>query len=151
MRRKAAEITDTAEIEQIIRSARYLFLAVRDDPAPYLVPLFFGYIPGRLYIHCAKAGAKLDLMEKDPRVGFGLAEEPRIIPAGSACGFSAISRSVIGDGIARIVFDPRERIAGLNAIMGHYSTAEPLYKPESLERTCILAVDIRKLKAKKVG
>ena len=147
----AAEITDPAEIEEIIRSARYLFLAIRDDPAPYLVPLFFGYVPGRLYIHCAKAGAKLDLMGKNPCVGFGLAEEPGIIPADSACGFSAKTRSIIGDGIARIVSDPRERIAGLNAIMSRYSTAKPVYKPDSLERTCVIAIDIRKLKAKKVG
>jgi nitroimidazol reductase NimA-like FMN-containing flavoprotein (pyridoxamine 5'-phosphate oxidase superfamily) len=151
MRRAAAEITDPGEIEEVIRAGLYLFLAVRDDPGPYLVPLCFGYLPGRFYIHCAAAGTKLDLIGKDPRVGFGLAEEPRIVPGETACGFSAKSRSVIGDGIARMVSDPEERSAALEAIMSHYGKPNPVFEPDSLKRTCVLAVDIRKLRAKRVG
>jgi nitroimidazol reductase NimA-like FMN-containing flavoprotein (pyridoxamine 5'-phosphate oxidase superfamily) len=151
MRRPAAEISDAGGIEEVLGSAVYLFLGIKDDPAPYLVPLFYGYVPGRLYIHCAQAGAKLELIGKDPNVGFGLAEEPRIVPADTACGFSAKARSVIGDGVARIVSDPEERILGLNAIMSHYDAQNPAYKPDSLARTCVLAVDIISMRAKRVG
>ena len=151
MRHPTREITDPKEIEEIIGRAKYLYLGMAGDPAPYLVPLFYGYVPQKLYIHCARAGLKLDLISKNPRVGFALCEEPEILRGETACGFTARSRSVVGDGTARIAVDDHERLAGLAAIMSHYGSDDRRYKPDSLERTCVLAVDIRKLRAKRVG
>jgi nitroimidazol reductase NimA-like FMN-containing flavoprotein (pyridoxamine 5'-phosphate oxidase superfamily) len=151
MRRPKREISDPAELEEVFQSARYLFLGMNDDPAPYLVPLFYGLEKGTLYIHCAMEGRKLDLIERDPRVGFALSVEPRITKGEAACDFSAVSRSIVGRGTARVVGDDAERARALASIMRHYGSENREYRPDSLTRTCILAVDVEELRGKRIG
>ncbi len=43
MRRKEREITDSTEIEAIIRSANLMHIALADNDMPFLVPVFFGF------------------------------------------------------------------------------------------------------------
>jgi nitroimidazol reductase NimA-like FMN-containing flavoprotein (pyridoxamine 5'-phosphate oxidase superfamily) len=151
MRKAAREISGQAELAEVLERSRHLFLAIHDDPAPYILPLFYGFTEGRIYIHCAAEGTKLQLIAKNPRVSFGAAEEPRIVAGESACGFSGRSRSVIGQGTARVVSDERERVRGLDAIMRHYGVQAPSYRPDSLARTCVLAIDIQGMRGKKIG
>jgi hypothetical protein len=145
------EITDPLEREEVFSKATHLFLAMADEPAPYLVPLFYGYEEGTLYIHCARKGRKLDLLRGNPRVGFALAQEPSIVGGETACAFSARSRSIIGHGEAREVSDDEERRKGLDAIMRHYDERTPMYEEKSLARTCVLAVDIKEVRGKRIG
>jgi nitroimidazol reductase NimA-like FMN-containing flavoprotein (pyridoxamine 5'-phosphate oxidase superfamily) len=151
MRHPKREISDPAELEDVLQSARYLILGINDDPAPYLVPLFYGYEKGTLYIHCARQGLKLDLIRRNPRVGFALAVEPRIKAGETACAFSAESRSIVGRGVAREARDDAERARGLGSLMRHYGWENREYRPDSLARTCILAVDIQEMKGKRIG
>jgi nitroimidazol reductase NimA-like FMN-containing flavoprotein (pyridoxamine 5'-phosphate oxidase superfamily) len=151
MRRPDREIVDADELADVLHAARTVYLGIGDDPAPYVVPLFYGYEDETIYIHCAREGLKLDLIHKNPRVGFSLAEEPRIMAGESACSFSACSRSIVGHGTARIVENETERTRGLSAIMRHYGSDERTYASESLSRTCVLAVDVELLRGKRIG
>jgi len=148
-------VTDSHEIAGILDECSTVFLSFQSDPAPYVVPLFFGHEPGRLYMHCGKKGAKIDLMRANAQVGFSAATTVRIVEGKVACAFSARARSVAGMGRARIVEDEGERRHGLDLIMRHYASPETdagfSYREESLSRTNVIAVDILRMTAKRIG
>jgi nitroimidazol reductase NimA-like FMN-containing flavoprotein (pyridoxamine 5'-phosphate oxidase superfamily) len=151
MRKAKKEITDTAELEGILSRAEVLHLALHDEPAPYVIPLSFGFAEGALWFHCAREGTKLDLLRRDPRVGFAAVADARVVTGPGACDFSAAGSSVVGRGTARIVTDPAEHRRGLDALMRHYGTEHPVYRPDSLARTCVVRVDVEELRGKRLA
>ncbi len=142
--------TDLAEIEQILADARVVFLSFHRQPAPYVIPLFFGYERGRLYVHSARTGTKIRLLEADPRVGFSAATSAEIVEGKSACSSTARAASVVGTGTARIVTEERERLHALDLVMRHSTGRQPPfhYKAASLARTLVIAVDINAILGK---
>lgn len=151
MRKAEREITEAAELGKILARAKILFLALHDDPAPYVVPLCFAYEDSAVWFHCAREGTKLELLRRDPRVGFSAVADARIVAGQAACDFSAIGSSVVGRGIARIVTDPAELRRGLDALMRHHGVDSPAYRPESLARTCVVRVDVEELRGKRLA
>jgi nitroimidazol reductase NimA-like FMN-containing flavoprotein (pyridoxamine 5'-phosphate oxidase superfamily) len=61
VRRKDREITDSAELKKVLKSTKYVTIALCMDNEPYLVSLSHGYDETRhcLYFHCAPEGKKL--------------------------------------------------------------------------------------------
>jgi nitroimidazol reductase NimA-like FMN-containing flavoprotein (pyridoxamine 5'-phosphate oxidase superfamily) len=57
-------------MEEILTSAKVGRLAMAKGDIPYVVPLSFGYANGKIYLHFAKKGKKLDFISKNPRVCF---------------------------------------------------------------------------------
>ena len=80
MRRKDKEISDTKEIEEIIKRAKVCRLAMTDENRPYMVPLCFGYSEGVLYFHSANRGKKLDILNKNNRICFEFDIELELVP-----------------------------------------------------------------------
>jgi uncharacterized protein len=154
MRRAERELADPAELETILQRAQVLFLALRDEPAPYVVPVCFGAERGVIYVHSAAAGAKIDLIARHPMVGFSASTEMRVIPADSPCRFSSRAESVVGTGRAEILADEAEKRHGLDLIMRHYaggSVPLSVYDPAALARTCVIAVRVRTMRGKRTG
>jgi len=151
MRNWAREITDRAELEQVLARAEVLYLALHDEPAPYLIPLNFAYADGGIWFHCAREGTKLDLIRRDPRVGFSAVADARIVPGAAACDYAACGRSVVGRGSARIVTDPDERRRGLDALMRHYGAGAPVYRADSIGRACVVRIDVEELRGKRLA
>ena len=149
-------ISDPALLQDILREAPVLFLALRAEAAPYVVPVSFGIQGNVIYIHGAPAGRKIELLRADPRVGFSACSKAAILRGADACSFSASGRSVVGTGRARVVTDEAERISGLDAIMRHYgdgdeSKGPTRYRPEPLSRTCVIAIHVETLTGKRTG
>ncbi len=147
MRRHEKAVTERAALEEILRSAPILALALRDEPAPYVIPVCFGLDGETIYVHSALAGTKIDLLRADPVVGFCACTDVSVTAGEPACASTASGRSVVGTGRARIVQDEEERRRGLDAIMRHYQdaaapNAAPSYRPESLSRTAVIAIRI---------
>jgi hypothetical protein len=151
MRRAEREIVGDAGIREILEAAPVLYLAIRDDPAPYVIPVCFGFEKGTIYFHSAVAGTKVDLLRADPRVGFSAHAGFEVKAGRAACDFAARALSVTGTGVARIVEEEKERIRGLDLIMRHYSSPAPSYSPSTLARTLVIAVDIRAIRGKRIG
>ena len=61
VRRKDREITDSAALKKVLKSTKYVTVALCMDGEPYLVSLSHGYDEARncLYFHCASEGKKL--------------------------------------------------------------------------------------------
>ena len=74
MRRKEREVTDIKEIREVLDSCKVCRLGIADEGGAYIVPLNYGYRLEdgvlTLYFHGAKEGKKLDLIRKNPEVGF---------------------------------------------------------------------------------
>ncbi len=136
--------SNAAEIEQILAQAMVMHLAIHDTPAPYVVPLFFGYESGRLYVHSGPTGTKIRLLSANPHVGFSATAPVEIVGGKTPCSSTARAASVAGTGIARIVKEEKERLHGLDLIVRHSTAAEPpfTYDPASLAKTLVIAIDI---------
>ena len=70
VRRKDKEVTDRALLQKVLKTTQYVTLAMVDDGEPYLVSLSHGYdeANGKIYIHSASEGKKLDVLRKNPNV-----------------------------------------------------------------------------------
>ena len=151
MRNFKKEITDRAELEEILAKAEVLFLALHDEPAPYVLPLNFAYADGVIWFHCAREGTKLDLIRRDPRVGFSAVTDAGVVAGAAACDFAATGCSVVGRGTARIATDPAERRRGLDALMSRFGMERPEYRSDSLERACVIRVAVEGLRGKRLA
>ena len=154
MRRSEKAITDQEALDGIVQTAEVLFLALQDEPAPYVVPVFFGREGGTLYVHSAVVGPKIDLLRAHPVVGFSACTPITILPGRTPCDFSAAAQSVVGTGRARIVEDEEERRKGLDSIMRHYGTGasgKSAYRHDSLARTAVIAIHVDTLHGKRTG
>jgi uncharacterized protein len=153
MRRAEREISDPAQIQEILAMSPVLFLALHDAPAPYVVPLCFGCADQTLYVHGAATGTKLALLAANPSVGFSASTEMIVVPGKAACSFTCRAQSVLGTGRARVVTDEAERRRALDLIMRHYAPqAAPFsYAPGAFARTTVIAIDIEAVRGKRFG
>ena len=155
MRRAEREITAAAHLDAILDEAPFLSLALKDQDAPYVVPLCFGRDGRTLYVHSAHAGKKMDLLRREPQVGFSAVAGMTVVPAATACAWECHARSVVGTARVRIVEDPEERRRGLDAIMRHYAGGNnqgaAAYTEGSLARTCVVALSVQTLRGKDTG
>ncbi len=70
VRRKDREICDSDELKKVLKSAKYVTVALCMDNEPYLVSLSHGYDGAQncLYFHCAPEGKKLVYLEANNKV-----------------------------------------------------------------------------------
>jgi hypothetical protein len=70
MRRRDKEITEEAVLKRILKSAKYVTIAMSMNNQPYLVSLSHGYDEERncIYFHCASEGKKLDFLRANNTV-----------------------------------------------------------------------------------
>ena len=65
IRRKDKAITNPEEMKKILRTAKYVTVAMCLDDEPYLVTLSHGYDEEMncIYFHCAKEGKKVEILK----------------------------------------------------------------------------------------
>ena len=70
VRRKDREIADPAEMRQVLKSTKYVTIALCMDNEPYLVSLSHGYDEKQncLYFHCATEGKKIVYLNANNKV-----------------------------------------------------------------------------------
>jgi hypothetical protein len=149
MRRKEREIKDEKEIERILQGSSICRLAMVDEDKPYLVPMNFGYRDGALYLHSAREGKKIDLIQKNPHVCFEVDEIVQFRKAKLACDWGVEYKSVIGSGKAIFIADPEEKRRAFDTIMAQYSDEAYDYPDAMLERTLVIKIEIEKMTGKK--
>ncbi len=93
-----------------------------DDDYTYAVPLSFAYEDGRLFFHSAKAGHKIDAIERNEKVSFCVIAADEVVHST----FTTHFRSAIVFGRARILAEDGEKRHALECLARKYS-------PEHLE------------------
>ena len=109
-------VRSRGEMESILRQETLGFLGLCVGGQPYVVPLTYAYVDGKILFHCAKQGKKLDLIRENPRVCFTVGKQFDTVvrhPQGGQCAEN--HDSVICYGTARILEDEMERWEALNA------------------------------------
>ena len=154
MRRTDREITDPAQMEDILRRGQVVHLALTDGNLPYVVPLNYGFALERdkrvLYFHGAGAGKKLELIRKNPQAAFCVDLGHGLVRGDSAAQYSYRYESVLGSGIITEVRDLEEKRRGLMVIFAQYEKTLPFQAEEKLvEHTAVLRLEIQTLTGKR--
>ncbi|MEW5774617.1 MAG: pyridoxamine 5'-phosphate oxidase family protein [Thermodesulfobacteriota bacterium] len=149
-RKPGREITDLAEMEEVLARARVMRLGLTDGQWPYVVPVNFGYEPGSIWLHSSPAGFKMDLMAANPRVCFEVEDDWSLVTGDKPCDWSTRFRSVIGFGTAEVVLDSARKAHGLDVIMrSHGFAGELSYPPEILDKAAVVRIGITSMTGKK--
>jgi nitroimidazol reductase NimA-like FMN-containing flavoprotein (pyridoxamine 5'-phosphate oxidase superfamily) len=109
-------IESLGEMEKILREQTMGFLGLSMDGVPYVLPLTYGYVKGKILFHCALTGKKLDYIKANPQVCFTVARKSGKVcphPQGAHCPID--TDSVICFGVARIIENMQERLEILNS------------------------------------
>lgn len=116
MRRSDREQDREFALALIDRSTHGVAAVSTGEDTPYCLPLSFVRVENSLYFHCAKAGRKVDLLRKNPRicVTFVGGDVPAYVDAGSY--YTTYFQSAIVTGTAEEVTQDEEKIAALRAL-----------------------------------
>jgi nitroimidazol reductase NimA-like FMN-containing flavoprotein (pyridoxamine 5'-phosphate oxidase superfamily) len=135
-------IESRQEMEELLRKEAVGYLGLSVDGQPYVVPLNYAYMEGKIFFHCALTGKKLDYLKANPQVCFTVARQEgqvRRHAEGDPCYVD--SDSVICYGTARVIEKVEERQVALNAFNRSF---RPNAEAISLERVLrCAAVEIR--------
>jgi uncharacterized protein len=151
MRRKDKEITDQAQIDEIIRRSTVIRIALMDNHIPYIVPMCFGYDGNTFYLHSAREGRKIDLLKRNPRICFELETDCEVKRSEKPCSFTMKYRSVMGYGTAAFVEEPGAKARALGIIMRQYGESEFSFPEESLAKIELIAIHDIEMTSKKSG
>lgn len=107
MRRKK-QLLSAEESEHILRESRTAMLALSgDDGYPYVVPINYAFVDGRIYFHGAKTGHKIDAIMRNDKVSLCVVQHDELVSEELTTYF----RSVTVFGRARILENDDEKLA----------------------------------------
>jgi nitroimidazol reductase NimA-like FMN-containing flavoprotein (pyridoxamine 5'-phosphate oxidase superfamily) len=151
MRKKDREINDPAEIEQILKQGEIINVAMCKGDQPYVLPFNYGFLNGFIYIHSATKGFKLEVLAQNPKVSFNVTTDVQLLPADKPQDCSVAYSSVVGFGRVRMVDDPVEKLAALEAVMVQYYPKNDAWEyPEKVVAACtVWCIEIEHLTGKR--
>lgn len=114
MRRKNRQMSDEQAIE-VLRTQKWGVLSVNGDEGyPYGVPINYGYMDGKIYIHStSKESHKIDAIRNNAKVCLTVVEKEDLIIEKLTTHY----RSVIVFGTARIIDDEEEKVVAIGKMM----------------------------------
>ena len=153
MRRKDRQITEIEAIRAILDKAKVLHLAMIDGDRPYVVPMNYGYALAdgwlTLYLHGAKEGRKLDVLQQNDRVAFVLETDVSPVSGGDIpCKYGEAYASVMGEGTAVLLDDPVQKIEALQILMKTQTGREFAFTPAMAESVAVIRVNVESFTAK---
>lgn len=155
MKRNERAVTDRAAIADIIKGCPVCRIALSDEPAPYIVPMSFGHtLDGdtlTLYFHCAREGKKIDLIKKNPTVGFEMDQLIKVTGKHDiACTYSCAYESVIGTGAVSFITGHDEKREALLAILEQLTGRRIFaFNDAMIEKTTVFRVVSKDFTAKR--
>lgn len=151
MRRNDREVTDFAEIIDILHRADTIRLGLHNQPYPYIVPLSFGFEADdgeiSLYFHGAKEGLKHDLIARNPNVCVeaDIFHHYTEVPPNN---ITAEYESFIGFGTAeRVTGD--EAVKGMDLLLKHCGYAGFEYDHAALDVTAVYKITLDSFSGKR--
>jgi nitroimidazol reductase NimA-like FMN-containing flavoprotein (pyridoxamine 5'-phosphate oxidase superfamily) len=148
MRRSEKQVSSTVELEQILWQGKVCHLAIPDLPAPYLVPLNYGYRNRTFYFHSAAEGHKIELLKTNPMVSFSVVIDQGVIESEQACNWGARFRSVVGSGRVEFIEDEAEKEDALLVLMEQYSDREFELPAEAVKATTVFKLIVEQMVGK---
>jgi nitroimidazol reductase NimA-like FMN-containing flavoprotein (pyridoxamine 5'-phosphate oxidase superfamily) len=152
MRRKDKEIIDGKVMVSIIGKAIICRVGMCWQDEPYVIPMNFGYGNNCIYLHSAREGRKLDILQNNDKVCIEFDVDVELIQSKEACKTSMKYKSILIFGTAVILRDIAEKKRALDIIMHHayYHNSSSIfhYSEDALEKVIIIKVKIEKMTGK---
>ena len=129
MRRARQQLPESEAIRILEQGSNGVLAVLGDDGYPYAVPLNYVYADGRIWVHCARAGHKLDAIRRCDRVSFCVVAEDAVVPERLLTRY----RSVVAFGRARVLADA-EDIRRAARRLGLKYSSDAAYIDREIER-----------------
>ena len=150
MRRADKEIGSREEMDEIVRGSRVCRIALSMDNMPYIVPVSFGYDGESIYIHTAKEGKKLNIINNNNNICFEFERDVKLFrDRENACKWSFSYESVIGMGRIYELESFEGRKYGLNEIMSQYSGKKWVFGEDELRNIRVWKIEIHSMTGKR--
>lgn len=144
MRRKDREILELDKIKDILDECKVCRIGMHDDGEIYIVPMNFGYSFENdkliLYFHCAKDGRKINILNKNNKVGFEMDCKHKLIESEIPCKNSFKYASIIGKGEVIFIGNTDEKIQAFNIIMNHQTKKQFQFSHEMVKTVTMFKV-----------
>ena len=150
--KRERQITDEAQIMDILDKGKVLHLGLAVDNEPYVVPMNYGYTheDGKLviYLHSAVRGKKLDMIRANPKVFFEI--DCDLVPFESElpCQYGLAYSSVMGKGVARIVDDVEEKKKAMSILMKTQTGKDFTFEDRLVSIVAVIRIDVEAYTAK---
>jgi nitroimidazol reductase NimA-like FMN-containing flavoprotein (pyridoxamine 5'-phosphate oxidase superfamily) len=169
MRRREKEIQNPKVLEELLHEAQVCRLGLAPRPVvgernrlntdtshtphlqsgyPYVVPVHFVHAEGRIYIHSARRGRKIEMLERNPRVCLEIDEFLGLKSADRACDYGTRFRSLIVFGTGRIVEEPEKKCRALRLFTEKYSGISFDLPDREIEGVAIIEIHIEEVTGK---
>ena len=152
MTKRELQITDEAQILEILDKAKVLHLGLCVDNEPYVVPMNYGYIMegGKpvLYLHSAVQGKKLDMIRANPNVFFEMDCDRMPFEGEKPCQYGLVYSSVMGRGTASIVEDVEEKKKAMSLLMKTQTRKDFEFNDRLVSIVAVIRIDAAEYTAK---
>ena len=152
MTKREFQITDEAQILEILDKSKVLHLGLAVDNEPYVVPMNYGYTmeDGKLvlYLHSAVQGKKLDMIRANPHVFFEMDCDRMPFEGKVACQYGMVYSSLMGRGTAHIVEDVEEKTKAMSILMKTQTGKDFEFTDRLVSIVSVIRVDVTEYTAK---
>ena len=146
------QITNEAEIRQILDTANVLHLGLAVEGEPYVVPMNYGFTleEGKLtlYVHSAVKGKKLDMIQANPKVYFSIDTDRIPFEGKVPCQYGLSYRAVSGWGKAAIVKDVEEKKQAMTTLMKTQTGKDFSFEDRLVSIVAAIRIDVAEFTAK---
>lgn len=150
--RREREVTDINKIIEILDKSKVVRIGLVDGDEAYVVPMNYGYTYENekltLYLHGARRGKKIDLMQKNPKVFFEM--DCDIVPFEGevACKYGITYSSIMGKGKATILENPEEKMQALTYLMKTQTNKDFEFTEKLVSVVAVIRIDVTEFTAK---
>ena len=136
MRRSGQLIPENESIEILEKATTGILAVVGDEGYPYTVPVNYAYVDGKILMHGANSGHKIDAIKNCDKVSFCVIDKDDVIPELATTAY----RSVVVFGRARLVEDRAEMLALTEKVARKYCGNLPIVEKELGDTNLTLSV-----------
>ena len=147
-------INNPEKIREIIDKCDTCYMGMVDpEGKPYVLPFNFGYEEGRIYLHMAPAGKKIDVLQQNPNVCVAFSADHELFHRHEkvACSYGMKYHSVLAYGRAVPVEDFDEKVRIMNVTMRKYTGKDFSYNAPAINNVTIYTIEISKIEGKLSG
>ena len=148
MRRFRQQLSDDESVGILKKATSGTLALLGDNGYPYAVPISYVYAEGKLYLHSALSGHKVDAIRNCDKASFCVIEQDIIHPKE----YTTYFRSVIAFGRIHILEDDVEKLSAARLLSERYNPGDDEGFQKELEKgfACMLAIrfDIEHLTGK---
>ncbi len=136
MRRFGQLIPENESIEILEKASTGILAVVGDAGYPYTIPVNYAYVDGKILMHGANSGHKIDAIKNCDKVSFCVVEQDTVIPEKATTAY----RSVVVFGRARLVEDRAEMLSLTEKVARKYCGSMPIVDKELGDENLTLGV-----------